>query len=226
MPAFEQALQVGAHGIEFDVQMTIDNELVVIHDVTLDRTTTGTGFVDQATWGLVASLDAGGWFDARFQGVGVPRLEDVLAMSARGLELELELKGHGAAFLDHVLQVVDRTAPDAAIEFTSSNVWLLSRLRQLRPNATIGLFTSRPQPSMTPESFEQFVLGTAETAEVQVVHVWAPAITESIARLLHQSGFQVHANDAEDADAMRRAVSAGADRLSTVNIELAVAVCR
>jgi glycerophosphoryl diester phosphodiesterase len=81
MSAFECALQAGAHGIEFDVQMTIDNELVVLHDVTLDRTTTGTGFVDQAAWERVASLDAGGWFDARFQGVGVPRLEDVLGMA-------------------------------------------------------------------------------------------------------------------------------------------------
>jgi glycerophosphoryl diester phosphodiesterase len=93
--------------------MNIDNELVVLHDVTLDRTTTGTGFVDQAAWELMASLDAGGWFDARLQGVGVPRLEDVLGMAARGLEFEFELKGHGTLFRDRVLEVVNRTAPES-----------------------------------------------------------------------------------------------------------------
>jgi glycerophosphoryl diester phosphodiesterase len=225
MAAFEEALHAGADGVEFDVQMTIDDELIVIHDVTLDRTTTGSGFVDQTPWGTISALDAGSWFDNRFQGVGVPRLEDVLGLSSRGLELELELKGHGALFLDRVLDVIDRTAPEATIEFTSSNVWLLSRLRRLNPTATIGLFTQRPQPWMTPAAFEQFVLGTAETAEVQVVHVWAPAITESIAMRLHEIGLQVHANDADDTDPVRRAVSSGADRLSTVDVELAVAIC-
>jgi glycerophosphoryl diester phosphodiesterase len=51
MPAFEAALQAGADGVEFDVQRTVDGQLVVIHDVDVSRTTNGEGI-----WLLKKSL--------------------------------------------------------------------------------------------------------------------------------------------------------------------------
>ena len=62
IPAFRRAAEVGAHMVELDVQLTRDRQPVVIHDWTLDRTTSGRGSVRRRTLAQIATLDAGSWF--------------------------------------------------------------------------------------------------------------------------------------------------------------------
>lgn len=87
MPSFQAAVDLGVHGLEFDVRLTSDGEVVVFHDADLLRMTGRTGLVAEMPWSEIRELDAGATFtpDAgrtypfRGQGVGVPRLVDVLA---------------------------------------------------------------------------------------------------------------------------------------------------
>lgn len=84
--AFQNAVRIGADALEFDVHATSDGELVVIHDATVDRTTDGSGRVDEMTWDALRELDAGyRWtaddgasFPFRGMGLRVPTLEEVL----------------------------------------------------------------------------------------------------------------------------------------------------
>lgn len=76
IPAFAAAIELGL-SIELDVYQTHDEHLVVIHDRTVDRTTNGTGEVTKMTLDEIRKLDAGGWFDPRFNGEKVPTLEEV-----------------------------------------------------------------------------------------------------------------------------------------------------
>ena len=59
MPAFEKALELGAEGIELDVHMTADGEIVVIHDHTIDRTSNGKGMVKDLTLDEIKKFDFG-----------------------------------------------------------------------------------------------------------------------------------------------------------------------
>ncbi len=59
---------MGAGGIETDVQRTADGVLVLIHDATVDRTTDGTGAVNDLTWDQLSRLDAGSWLDPKWAG--------------------------------------------------------------------------------------------------------------------------------------------------------------
>jgi len=90
MASFRAAIELGADGIEFDVQQTADGYLVVIHDAMLDRTTNGTGHVFETTAAAFEALDAGGWFSEAFADERVPPLDDVLAL--RDVDFELEFK--------------------------------------------------------------------------------------------------------------------------------------
>lgn len=74
LAAFRNAISQGADWLEFDVQMTKDGELVVIHDETVDRTTNGTGVVRDMTLQQIRSLDAG-------QGEKVPTFAEVLELA-------------------------------------------------------------------------------------------------------------------------------------------------
>lgn len=69
-------------GFEFDVERTKDGELICIHDATVDRTTNGTGKVSALTSEQIHQLDAGSWFDTRFAGERVPRVEEVIKLVA------------------------------------------------------------------------------------------------------------------------------------------------
>ena len=58
MLAFQKAFETGADGIELDVQLTKDGEVVIIHDETVDRTTDGTGYVRDYPLEVLQKLDA------------------------------------------------------------------------------------------------------------------------------------------------------------------------
>src|SRR5690625_2533442 len=62
MAAFDRAFEMKADFIEIDVQMSADGEVVAIHDLMIDRTTDGTGRVDNFTLEELRQLDAGSWF--------------------------------------------------------------------------------------------------------------------------------------------------------------------
>lgn len=98
--AFEQAIAQGAHFVEVDVQLTADGEAVLVHDVTLARTTdAATVFPDRAPWNVsdltlaeLRRLDAGSWFDPAYTGQRVPTLREALDVMRDRIGLWLELK--------------------------------------------------------------------------------------------------------------------------------------
>lgn len=93
MPAFAAALRQGATGIELDVQLTRDGELVVFHDWSLKRIFGKPGHIRDYTLKEIRRWDAGSWFDSRFAGVNVPTLDDVLARAAaKSIMVNIELK--------------------------------------------------------------------------------------------------------------------------------------
>src|SRR5512141_36930 len=77
LPAFQQAIQKGADGVELDAKLASDGHVIVIHDTTVDRTTNGMGRIPSFTLEAIRKLDAGSWFDSKFSGAKVPLLGEV-----------------------------------------------------------------------------------------------------------------------------------------------------
>jgi len=78
LPALEKAIELGFEYVEIDVYYTSDGVPVLIHDGTVDRTTNGSGKVNELTLAELQQLDAGFWFDDEFIGTPVPTLEEAL----------------------------------------------------------------------------------------------------------------------------------------------------
>jgi glycerophosphoryl diester phosphodiesterase len=107
LPAFREAIRLGAHQIELDVYLTKDKHLVIMHDSTVDRTTDGTGKIADLTLAEIKQLDAGGWKGPQYAGERVPTLEEVLAIMPDNVWLNLHLKGDaelGAAVARQVVR--------------------------------------------------------------------------------------------------------------------------
>jgi len=93
--AFREAIKAGAHMIEFDVFLSKDDKMVVIHDETVDRTTNGTGRISDLTFEQIRNLDAGGWKSPEFAGEKIPTLHEVLEIMPFNIWLNVHLKGEG-----------------------------------------------------------------------------------------------------------------------------------
>lgn len=96
LPALLEAASVGAQMIEFDIQLTKDSVMVLMHDDTVDRTTNGTGNVADLTFNYIRSLDAGIKKEAKFKGTLVPTFEEVLDVLPLNVWLNCHLKGDEA----------------------------------------------------------------------------------------------------------------------------------
>lgn len=116
LAAFRAALEAGAPAVELDVHLAADGVPVVLHDDTLDRTTSGAGPVSERTSEEIARLDAGAWFGERFRGERVPTLAEALDFL------------HGRALVDVEVKTADRTYPGLviAVEKAIRERWLVS----------------------------------------------------------------------------------------------------
>lgn len=94
LPAFQSAVEKGVPQIEFDVELTKDGELVVMHDATVDRTTNGSGKVTDLTFAEIRALDAGAWFSEDFRGTRVPTLRETLEAIPNHILCNVHLKGN------------------------------------------------------------------------------------------------------------------------------------
>ncbi len=92
LAALEKSTGLGADFVEFDVRTTRDGGFVLLHDGTLNRTTTGKGPVRETTLGMVEALDAGSWFGTSYAGRKVPTLDQFLTAVANRVELYFDAK--------------------------------------------------------------------------------------------------------------------------------------
>lgn len=109
IPAFQEAIRLGAHMIEFDIQLTKDGALVLMHDATVNRTTNGKGKVSDLTLAEIKALDAGAKLDARFAGTRIPTFEEALAVFPKNVWLNCHLKG-GAALGEATAKVIAKSS--------------------------------------------------------------------------------------------------------------------
>jgi glycerophosphoryl diester phosphodiesterase len=96
LPAFREALRLGAHMIEFDLRLTRDGALALMHDARVDRTTDGTGRFSDMTLDELRRLDAGVRKDARFAGTRIPTFDETLAIMPQNVWLNCHLRADDA----------------------------------------------------------------------------------------------------------------------------------
>ena len=140
--AFVRALDIGVDMIELDVQLTRDEQLVILHDHELERTTNGRGLVRDQTLAEIKSLDAGSWFGPEFAGETVLTLSEVLGLVGTAARLNVEVKASCAdcaVLVPRLIHTLDRCQ---AIESTIISCFepeALSVVREHSDRARLGL---------------------------------------------------------------------------------------
>ncbi|WP_374620873.1 glycerophosphodiester phosphodiesterase [Devosia sp.] len=93
LEAFREGHALGGTSMEIDTVLTADGEIVVMHDMLVDRTTNGSGAVADLALADIRTLDAGAWFGPGYAGIRVPTLAETIALAHElDLLLEIEIK--------------------------------------------------------------------------------------------------------------------------------------
>ena len=221
--AFRNAIALGADFIEFDVHLSKDGQLVVIHDPTLERTTTGAGPVKDRT---VAELKAVRLKDrtGAVTGEMVPTLDEVVAVAAQGkrrMLLEIKVDAARARYPgieEKVLALLDRHGMAASTVVMAFGAPTWRRVRELRPDiATCALYSARSLAGIS-LSAELAMLRAAAVPFVGIEHTVVDAATVAEAR---KAGIGVGAWTVNDAVEMQRVIDSGAAILITDQPDLA-----
>lgn len=136
MLAFQQALKHGAEGIELDVHFTKDREVVIIHDLTVDRTTDGKGAVRDLTWKEIQQLNAGVLFN-RQNVEKIPTLKQFLDWLARTeLLCIIEIKNNVVRYEgleEEIVRLLYAYGLEKRTILSSFNHYSLVHLHQIAP---------------------------------------------------------------------------------------------
>lgn len=147
MASFKEAFKHGATAIELDVHRTKDGHLVIMHDDTLDRTTTGRGRVGDFTLKELKELDAGSWFGPQFTGEKIPTLEEVLDWAKGKVKVDIEVKNSRQypGIEQDILRIVEEKELKDDVFITSFDKSVSENIEALAPEIKTGLLIS-PDP--------------------------------------------------------------------------------
>lgn len=141
IPAYEAAVRAGATALELDVRQTADEQLVVIHDERLERTTDGTGVVSDLTVRELKRLDAGRWFGRAFRGQRIQTLAEILERFRDRVGFSVDLQG-GSDFHpgieERVVTLLQLYGVVASAMVTSLDHHALVKCRDLDPELATG----------------------------------------------------------------------------------------
>lgn len=160
MPAFEKAVKMGADGIELDVQLTKDGELVVIHDETIDRTSNGSGWVKDLTYAKLARYNYNK-LHPEYANAKIPTLEEVYALvKPTGLTVNVELKTSEIFYPEleeRVLDLAARMGVEKQVIYSSFNHYSIQKIKELDSEAKTGMLYS--DGIINPVSYASYVVG-------------------------------------------------------------------
>jgi glycerophosphoryl diester phosphodiesterase len=207
LAAFDLALEMRVRHIELDVALTSDNQVVVIHDDKLDRTTDGSGLVTSHTLAALRELDAGSWFASQFQGERIPTFDEVLARYKGRVHIHTEIKGKSESLSQRTADLIREHGVERQVTITSFQRVQLERMRACAPELPMGWLVRELNDS---------IIAQAHALGVTQLCPRADTVTREWVDRLHAEGFVVRAWAVGTEELMQLAVEAGVDGM-TVN---------
>jgi glycerophosphoryl diester phosphodiesterase len=210
MAAFRAAWELEVDMIELDVAMTADGVLVVLHDRAVDRTTTGTGNIDELEADYVERLDAGRKKDAKFTGERVPLLGEVLEAAPRQCRLNIHVKPY-APSIERLVEAVVGTMTDGELlkrAYVTSEAEVV-QLAQRADNRVVTCNLSGQGGDGTEYIMLSRQLGCT------ILQPSNALVTKEFCDAARHAGLEVNPFYADDIGEMARLISCGVDGILT-----------
>lgn len=212
--SFKLAVEHGADFIELDAKLSSDGVVMVIHDPTVDRTTNGTGTVNQMTLAQLKELDAGSKFDIKYAGEKIPTLDEVFKAVGKDILINVELTNYASQtdqLIPKVAELVKANGLEERVLFSSFLPGNLKWIHQLLPDAPVGLLCLEGFAGSFSRSF------FAMSVSPHIIHPYLMDVNPKYVAKEHKRGRRVHTWTVNYEDDVRSVVSAGVDGIFTDN---------
>jgi glycerophosphoryl diester phosphodiesterase len=225
LEAYRKAIELGVEMIECDVNITRDGKLVMMHDSKLDRTTTGSGLVSNATWEEIQRLDAGGKFKPEFAGVRVPSTEETLLLYKETGTLScIEVKGANADESNRIaLGLVDLFVKLDMLDTTFLSSYYHEALRLAQEKCPELLIAPERLPDDAPPDSSD-ALQQAKSFNAPVLQHQYTVLDADTVRVLHENDIAVWSWSTTEEPSMVYSIDLGADALMGDDVELMIEV--
>lgn len=214
LPSFELAFTHQADAIELDAKLSKDGMVMVIHDQTVDRTTEGTGKVNQLSLSELKGLDAGAFFGKEFTGVGIPTLDEVFESVGQKLFVNVELtnyKSSNDALVEKVVEVVKRHNMEERVLFSSFLSKNLVKSQLLLPQTPVALLCLPGVMGIISRSV------FSRHFSPLIIHPFLSDVNSRYVELEHKAGRRVHVWTVNAENDIQRLKNDGVDGLFTDN---------
>ena len=212
LASFREAARQGAAMVEFDIKLSGDRQLIVMHDDRLERTTDGNGAVAETPLEAIRGLDAGAWFAPAFRGTLVPTLEETLmVLGELRLAANIEIKPNpgqesetATAAADFLGKHWPKHLPAPLI--SSFNRESLAAMRDAAPELPRGLLIWEKPSDWS---------AAARALACRSVHCAARHLTPDWAAEIKRQGYGLAVYTVNDPDLAKRLRRWGADSIIT-----------
>lgn len=199
LKAFNLAFKEGANGIEFDIRLSTDNEIVVIHDETIDRTSNSSGKVNSLTLEKLQKFDFG-------EGEKIPTLKEVLTKFGNKHWLNIEIKEEGLELI--LVDLLKNLKVKEKIVISSFLLPTLIKIKELAPEIPTGYLY---------EFHLNDLDGLLDEVSINGIHPVKENITKKIIQEAHQKNLAVRAWTVDDPKMAQKLAENGIDGIITNN---------
>ncbi|MEM2906184.1 MAG: glycerophosphodiester phosphodiesterase family protein [Candidatus Bathyarchaeia archaeon] len=195
--SFRRAVELGVDAVELDVHLSLDDELIVMHDARVDRTTNGKGWVRDLRSEQIRRLDAG-------LGEHVPILQEVIDLVLGKAAIQIELKGKGTEA--PTVRLIEANRCEAQVRLTSFDHRRVKSVKALNPSIRTGvLFACRPIDPVR----------LAKDADADALHIHHAMVDQELVAAAHAAGLRVAVWNIDDPDEAEAAAALGVDAVGT-----------
>ena len=187
LPAIQRAIELRVPVVEVDVRMSRDHKLFLFHDSSLERTSNGRGRPESKSLAELKTLDAGSWFSPAFRDLRIATLSEAMKVCNGRIDLLLDLKGKGKAFVDLVIRTVQKDGDPTRTIIGVRSVAQASEFRRRLPAVRqLGLIPSIKH------------IGVFADAGVETIRLWPKWLktkqSKSLIDQVRSRGLALHVN--------------------------------
>ncbi len=216
LAAFAKAIEIGADWFELDVHLSSDDSLMLMHDDTIDRTTSGSGALVTKTYAQLCAVDAGSWFSPAFAGEKIPTLSEALDLALAApyrVGVVIEIKATTAGIVEKAVAEVQRRNMQDRVILSSFNLSQITQSKQLDPSIPVQLFAT--------------ITATHINQVAAIKGEWVGSggtITKALLDLAHAQKILMNKWTVNSAAEMRNLINLGVDAITTNFPDIAKAI--
>ena len=208
LKAFEKAIELKADYSEFDIHLTKDGEIVIIHDTDTFNTTGVKGLVKDMTLDQIKNLSVG-------EGEQIPTLKELINLARDKMGLQIEIKAKN--LLKILIEILKKEGLVNTSIISSFMLSELQKLKLLEPNVKVGLLT--PMELMRPSQYKRKIVQIAKNGFYSI-HPYYTRTDKELVDFAHEQGLKVFVWTVNSRRAMKKLIEIGVDGIITDNIAL------